>query len=48
MMSRVKRDIVVLEGIAQDLKRFVASHVREPVRESAPVSASDSGVLTNA
>jgi len=53
MISRVNRDIVVLEGIAQDLKRFIASHVREPVRELAPVSASpvsasDSVVLTNA
>ena len=27
-MSRVKRDAVVLEGIAADLKRYVAAHVR--------------------
>jgi TetR/AcrR family transcriptional repressor of nem operon len=30
-MSRVKREITVLEGIAADLKRFVASHVRYDV-----------------
>ncbi len=34
MMSRVKRDIVLLEGIATDLKRFIATYVREP---AAPV-----------
>jgi TetR/AcrR family transcriptional repressor of nem operon len=30
LMSRVKRDITVLEGIAADLKRFVGMHLREP------------------
>jgi TetR/AcrR family transcriptional repressor of nem operon len=30
LMSRVHRDVAVLEGIAYDLKRFVAMHVREP------------------
>jgi TetR/AcrR family transcriptional regulator, transcriptional repressor for nem operon len=29
MMSRVKRDIGVLEGIAADLKRYIASYVRD-------------------
>lgn len=29
LMSRVQRDVAVLQGIAADLKRFVASHVRE-------------------
>jgi TetR/AcrR family transcriptional regulator, transcriptional repressor for nem operon len=29
MMSRVKRDITVLEGIASDLKRHIGSYVRE-------------------
>jgi TetR/AcrR family transcriptional regulator, transcriptional repressor for nem operon len=29
MMSRVKRDIGVMEGVAEDLKRFVGMHVRE-------------------
>ncbi len=29
LMSRVKREISVMEGIAQDLKRFIAMHVRE-------------------
>ena len=49
MMSRVKRDITVMEGIAYDLKRFIGSHVREPVRAPAPVpSASKSGALANA
>lgn len=35
MMSRVKRDITVLEGIAIDLKRFIASHLREPAADAA-------------
>lgn len=30
LMARVHRDPVALEGIAHDLKRFVAMHVREP------------------
>lgn len=29
LMSRVKKDIAVMEGIAVDLKRFVYTHVRE-------------------
>lgn len=29
MMSRVKRDISVLEGIATDLKRFIGMHLRD-------------------
>lgn len=29
LMTRVKRDLTVLEGIAIDLKRFIAMHVRE-------------------
>jgi TetR/AcrR family transcriptional regulator, transcriptional repressor for nem operon len=29
MMSRVKRDIGVMEGIAAELKRYIASYVRE-------------------
>lgn len=29
LMTRVKRDITVLEGIAIDLKRFIMMHVRE-------------------
>jgi TetR/AcrR family transcriptional regulator, transcriptional repressor for nem operon len=29
LMSRVKRDIVVLHGIAADLKRFIGMHVRD-------------------
>jgi TetR/AcrR family transcriptional repressor of nem operon len=29
MMSRVTREISVMEGIAEDLKRFVATHVRD-------------------
>lgn len=28
LMTRVKRDMVMLEGIAEDLKRFIAMHVR--------------------
>jgi len=51
MMSRVKRDIVVMEGVAYDLQRFISSQlrepVREPVREPAP-AASKSGALANA
>lgn len=29
LMSRVQRDVSVLQGIATDLKRFVATHVRD-------------------
>jgi TetR/AcrR family transcriptional repressor of nem operon len=29
LMSRVKKDIALMEGIAHDLKRFVYFHVRE-------------------
>jgi TetR/AcrR family transcriptional regulator, transcriptional repressor for nem operon len=29
MMSRVKRDITVMEGIAADLKRFIGSYVKD-------------------
>lgn len=38
MMSRVKRDIVVMEGIASDLKRFIGSHVREGVAVPHPMA----------
>ena len=31
LMSRVKRDVSVLQNIATDLKRFIATHVREGV-----------------
>ena len=31
LMTRVKRDITVLEGIAIDLKRFIGMHVRDGV-----------------
>lgn len=44
MMSRVKRDIALMQGIAEDLKRFIASHVREP----ETVIASNRRVVTNA
>lgn len=30
LVSRVNRDVAALQGIATDLKRFVAMHVREP------------------
>ena len=33
LMTRVKRDVAVLYGIAADLKRFIATHAREPVAE---------------
>ncbi|MCU0617332.1 MAG: TetR/AcrR family transcriptional regulator [Gemmatimonadaceae bacterium] len=29
LMTRVKRDLAVLEGIAADLKRFIGTHVRD-------------------
>jgi TetR/AcrR family transcriptional repressor of nem operon len=29
LMTRVKRDITVMEGIGADLKRFVATHLRD-------------------
>ncbi|MBL0938276.1 MAG: TetR family transcriptional regulator [Gemmatimonadaceae bacterium] len=35
LMTRVKRDLSVLEGIAIDLKRFIAMHVRQSVRDDA-------------
>ena len=28
-MTRVKRDVTVMEGIGEDLKRFIASHLRD-------------------
>jgi hypothetical protein len=31
MMSKVDRDVAVLKGVATDLKRFIATHVREGV-----------------
>jgi hypothetical protein len=30
-MARMKRDMSVMHGVATDLKRFVAGHVRRPV-----------------
>jgi TetR/AcrR family transcriptional regulator, transcriptional repressor for nem operon len=30
LVSRVSRDVAALEGIAQDLKRFVGTHLRDP------------------
>ncbi len=43
LMSRVDRDPAALQGIAHDLRRFVAMHVREPsaalTAAPAPVSA---------
>jgi hypothetical protein len=29
MMARVKRDVTVMQEIGEDLKRFVAMHLRE-------------------
>lgn len=40
MMSRVKRDIVVMEGIAFDLKRFIGMHMREPMLTPHPIPGS--------
>lgn len=34
LMTRVKRDVAMLYGIAADLKRFVGTHVREGAREA--------------
>jgi TetR/AcrR family transcriptional repressor of nem operon len=36
LMARVNRDAAALEGIAYDLKRFVAMHVREPGALAGP------------
>ena len=36
LMSRVKREISVMEGIAADLKRFIGSHMRERVTAAHP------------
>ena len=38
MMSRVKRDIVVMEGIAIDLKRFIALHLRDSPAVAHPIA----------
>ena len=29
LMTRVKRDVTVMEGIGEDLKRFIATHLRD-------------------
>lgn len=39
LMTRVKRDISVLEGIAADLKRFVAMHTRDAAGIQAGIQA---------
>ena len=39
LMTRVKRDLTVLEGIAIDLKRFIAMHVRELATAPTPARA---------
>ena len=39
LMARVHRDPAALEGVAYDLKRFVAMHVREPGALAGPVPA---------
>jgi hypothetical protein len=36
LMTRVKRDLSVLEGIAADLKRFIAMHVRDGASSLLP------------
>ena len=43
LMTRVKRDVAVLYGIAADLKRFIGTHVREPARDAAPGTARGAG-----
>ncbi len=50
LMTRVKRDLSVLEGIAVDLKRFILMHVKDgammpvpAVRNAAPPAASGVG-----
>lgn len=40
LMSRVQRDLTALQGIATDLKRFIAMHVREPrPQDGTPAAA---------
>ncbi len=39
LMARVARDAAALQGIAYDLKRFVAMHMREPGRYAEPLPA---------
>ena len=39
LMSRVQRDLTALQGIATDLKRFIATHVREPREGREPREA---------
>lgn len=52
LMTRVKRDMSVLEGIAIDLKRFILMHVRDgasmqPPRESASGDSSPVGTRSS-
>jgi TetR/AcrR family transcriptional repressor of nem operon len=35
LMSRVQRDLAMLQGIVADLKRFIGTHVRDGVRDHA-------------
>ena len=41
LMTRVKRDVAMLYGIAADLKRFIGTHVREPRRDAGQDEARD-------
>jgi hypothetical protein len=44
-MTRVKRDLSVLEGIAADLKRFIAMHVRDGATMQLHRNLEDAGSL---
>jgi len=46
-MTRVKRDLSVLEGIAADLKRFIAMHVRDSAAMQLHRNVEDAGSLTH-
>lgn len=43
LMTRVKRDITVLEGIAADLKRFVSMHTRDAAGIQAGIQSGGMG-----
>jgi TetR/AcrR family transcriptional regulator, transcriptional repressor for nem operon len=41
LMARVKRDVTVMEGIGEDLKRFVAMHLRDGAPSMVSVAGRD-------
>ena len=46
MMARVKRDVTVMEGIGEDLKRFIATHLRDGTLTIAVVAGVEAASAT--